>query len=119
MTISQLSAMPATAFLNPKNFKTLFDREGSKYGQEQYAKGLAIGNDAKEVHISIRNVWSATTKTGGSIQSYETLGYHSETAELLRGFIDSGVTIVVWRDIPDPDDDLAYRVVDTVIQGER
>lgn len=111
-TLNELSNMSAESFLNPDNFRTFFDSTSLKYGAEQYAKGLEYGSVAEVVHISVRNVWSVVKKDGGNIQSYETIGYHSQTAELLRGFIDSGATIVVWRDDGE-------RVTDTVIQGER
>jgi hypothetical protein len=116
-TIDQLSQMPATDFLDTTKLISDYDALNSQYGIEQYNKGLEIGHSATEVHISIRNVWSARMKNGGIMQSYETLGYHSGTAALMRGFIDSGVTIVVWRQ--NTLDDGSYTVTDTVIQGVR
>jgi len=37
-------------------------------------------------------------KDGSSMTSYEKIGYHANTADLLRGFIDSAVPIKVYRD---------------------
>lgn len=118
MTIDQLSKLPAEAFQNPDNLASDYDLLSSEdYAHSQYNKGLTIGQCSKVIHISIRNVWSAELKNGGRMSSYETIGYHAHTASLLRGFIDSGVTIVVWRE--QPEDDGSYTVVDTVIQGAR
>lgn len=114
-TIDTLSQMPATDFLDTTKLVTNYDGLNREYGNEQYNKGLEIGSKATEVHISVRNVWSAKLKTGGHMQSYETIGYHSGTAALMRGFIDSGVKIVVWRDLP-ADESGDYRVTNTVIR---
>ena len=65
----------------------------SQYGAEQYAKGLQIGAEFDTVTISIYGTWGARSALK-MITSYETLGYHSNTHMLLKGFIDSGVKIV-------------------------
>ncbi len=116
--IDQLMTLQPQDFLNIENLRSAMDDlAGTAYGQAQYMKGVAIGNAAKVVHISITNVWSVEYHNGNRMQANETIGYHAHSAELMRGFIDSGVTIVVWRDIKEAGG--SYRVVDTVIQGER
>lgn len=97
---SELNAMPASAFLNPDNFITDWDRlyPRSEYKAEQYAKGLAHGKDAEYIIISANSTWGAKLKNGGYLTAYEGIGYHSHTASLLRGFLDSGAKILVYRD---------------------
>jgi hypothetical protein len=79
------------------------------YQSKQYQHGLDIGRNASSVHIAVNSTWSARMKDGASLSSYEGIGYHACTADLLRGFIDSGVRIVVHRLTPDD-------ITDTVIQ---
>ena len=47
--------------------------------------------------ISENGVWGAQLKDGSHLSSYEVLGYHACTADLLRGLLDSGVPIRVYR----------------------
>ena len=89
-----LNAMPADAFLNPDNFRTGFDTPA--LASEQYEKGKKIGTEYKEVHISASSTWGAN-KPNTALSSYEGIGYHAGTADLLKGFLDSGVAIFVHR----------------------
>lgn len=57
--------------------------------KEQFRKGLEIGKNAKEIHISVNNVWNTINKDGSSTNSYERIGYHRGTISLLRGFLKS------------------------------
>lgn len=95
---SVLNALPAAAFLDPKNFLTAYDGRNAQYAKEQYEKGVEIGRQAKAIHISAGTVWSASMKSGSALCSYEGIGYHACTADLLRGFLDSGAQIVVSRE---------------------
>lgn len=96
----QLAAFKPRAYLNWRNFVTDYpldaDPNHPRQG-EQYAAGLKTGREAREIHLSIKGVWSARMKNGSSIQSYEGIGYHASTASLLRGFLDSGAPIIVHR----------------------
>lgn len=65
--------------------------------KEQLAEGIRIGSAAIQITIGINDVWSAKMKDGGSLQSYEKIGYHARTRELLQGFIASGCPIFVVR----------------------
>jgi hypothetical protein len=96
---SVLNAMPARDFLDPSKFVTESDARNKArgYDAEQYAKGLEIGKNAKTIYISCGSVWSAELKSGSSLLSYEGIGYHACTADLLRGFLDSGCAIIVHR----------------------
>jgi hypothetical protein len=58
---------------------------------------LEIGQSAKRIWISVTSVWSAEMQNGASRQSYEGIGYHACTAQLMKGFIDSGAEIWVCR----------------------
>lgn len=85
----------AESFLNPDLFRTEFDNPA--HGEEQYRNGLRIGNECEVISIGISGVWGGTPKTGGSLSSYERIGYHANTADLLRGFLASGARVHVYR----------------------
>lgn len=99
MDYKTLSSLPAEAYLNSERFVTAFDamHKNRDTAARQYQHGMDVGKRANRVHIAVNSVWSASMKDGGSLQSYEGIGYHACTADLLRGFLDSGVTIVVHR----------------------
>ena len=81
-------------YLHPEKFVTPYD--GTAYATQQYAKGLEIGENYQQVHIATNGVWGAS-KPNESVSSYEIIGYHSCTADLLQGFIDSRCTLIVHR----------------------
>lgn len=81
-------------FATPHLFTTTFDTE--KHGAAQYQTGKHVGTEAREVHISTGGVWSARARLS-RISSCEAIGYHANTADLLRGFIDSGTKLYVHR----------------------
>ena len=93
--MTDLEKLPPEAFLDPENFKTPLDT--NQYGSEQCDKGLLIGSKSKAIHIGINNVWSAEYKNS-YFQSYEKIGFHSNTSDLLRGFLESNTKIIVHRD---------------------
>lgn len=93
-----MKSYTAEDFKDPMKFITLFDRGENK---QQYNKGLQLGQKAEYIAISIGNVWSAKLKNGGDVSSYEKIGYHSGTADLLRGFLDSKCTLKVYRETED------------------
>jgi len=96
------SHLPAEALLQPELFASPLDAlSNAAYAAEQYAKGLETGRNADAIHIAVNNVWSAAMKDGASLSSSEKIGYHAHTAELLRGFLDSGCPIIVHRVTPD------------------
>jgi hypothetical protein len=91
-----MSNYTADDFRNADNFRTGYDTDaGSK---DAYAKGRRIGMQSKSVTIALNDTWSADGKTGGILTSYQRLGYHADTAALLRGLLDSGVMLAVYRD---------------------
>lgn len=87
-------------FYHPERFATEFDTVAR--GAEQFNRGLEIGKQAYEIHIGINDVWSARVKNPfgdipSTVQSYEKIGYHANTADLLRGFICSKCKLIVHR----------------------
>jgi len=88
--------------MNASTLATPFDTPAGSAAQ--YAKGLEIGRAALAVHIAVNGTWSADMRTDRpserrSISSYEKLGYHADTAALLRGFVESGCQIVDHRGV--------------------
>lgn len=105
-TYKELAALSAFAYLSTDNFRTMFDAQHVASGEfgyaaRQYKSGLEVGQKSTEIHIAVNSVWSARGKDGGHTSSYEGIGYHACTADLLRGFIDSGCKIIVHRDNDD------------------
>jgi len=99
MNYKQLSELPAEAYKDPKNFITDFDsRNSDDYAKQQYNHGLETGKEFRLITINANSVWSASMNSQGSLlSSYEGIGYHSCTADLLRGFLDSPAKVVVYR----------------------
>lgn len=96
-TYEELEALEPEAYLNPGNFLTPWDALDSSYSRQQYEKGMRIGQEASTVYIAINGTWSARMKDGSHISSYEGIGYHSGTSALLKGFLDSGCRVSVYR----------------------
>jgi hypothetical protein len=107
---AELTALEPKEYLNWEQFDTFFDDAPfpldadyiQAYAQEQYQHGLDIGKASHQVHISANGTWGATqpSKFGDNVShvsSSEGIGYHACTKDLLHGFIDSGVEIVVYR----------------------
>jgi hypothetical protein len=101
MEYHEIEKLPAEAFLNPNNFTTDWDKMSPGYAEEQYQTGLKYGKECSKITISERGVWGGTLKNGGYLSSYEGIGYHSCTSHLLKGFLDSGVEIHVYRRVND------------------
>ena len=97
MKREELEALPPEAYLDPELFKTDFDGAGPHTPARQYRVGYGIGLTSAEVQISESSTWGASRLDGSSTTSYEKIGYHAGTTDLLRGFLASGVRIVVYR----------------------
>jgi hypothetical protein len=95
---SELEKLPAEAYLEWENFDTLFDElpVNLEKAQDAYQKGLDVGKEYDEITLSVRGVWGAH-KENSHCQSYEGIGYHANTKWLLKGFLDSGCPIAVYR----------------------
>ncbi|MGW2710752.1 hypothetical protein HKX69_05975 [Streptomyces argyrophyllae] len=103
---SILNALPPEAFLKPEDFATDFDGRTPGYAEEQYLKGLEISREYDRVVIRSNTTWAAecgpyvpeaNVYMGNAAYSYEGIGYHAETAALLRGFLDGPAPIDVER----------------------
>jgi hypothetical protein len=71
--------------------------QSESYAREQREKALETGAGAVRITIAVNDTWGACRKDGGSTSSYEKLGYHSGTRELMAGFLESGTPIEVYR----------------------
>jgi hypothetical protein len=91
---TELERLDYSEYLNWQKFDTPQDTPDR--GKSQYEKGLAYGREAEFITLSYKGVWGCV-KGNSTVTSYEGIGYHSNTKELLRGFIDSGAVIVVYR----------------------
>jgi len=103
---NELTALEPTEYLNWQQFETIADiypeNIKRKLATEQYRRGYDLGKVSTQVHISANGVWGATQPSRygegfANVQSYEGIGYHACTKDLLHGFIDSGVEIIVYR----------------------
>jgi hypothetical protein len=100
MTEQELEKMSATDYLKWELFKTDYDNlpKNKEYATAQYLKGLRTGKEYQLITIGTSGVWSADSNDGKiSVQSYERIGYHACTKDLLHGFIDSNCKIQVFR----------------------
>ncbi len=93
MNSKELEALGPEAFLSCEIFKLDSDTRDLA----PYKKGLDIGRNADEIHISVTNSWKANMKDGTSLSSDERIGLHKNTAFLFCGFLDSKVPIILHR----------------------
>lgn len=84
-------------YLNPELFITGYDLLNKHRPASQYKTGLTIGLEAKTIGISANGCWFAAMKDNSLMTSYEVIGYHANTCELLKGFLDSGCRFIVYR----------------------
>lgn len=92
---AQLEKLSPADYLDWQNFDTPWDKN-NEYAEKQYCKGLEIGKEYTHVYICCNGTWGAS-KDNTQLSSYEGIGYHASTKELLHGFIDSGAEIIVYR----------------------
>jgi hypothetical protein len=98
MDYSELKKKSEKDYLNPKNFKTSYDKE-DEHANEKYKYGLKIGSEYGHICINSSSVWLAgDSASSGILSSSEGIGYHKNTRKLLEGFIDSGAEITVIRE---------------------
>jgi hypothetical protein len=96
MDYQTLNALSPEEFLTPEKFQTEYDRTPA--GREAaYKEGLRISGLATEVYVNYMGTWGAHLATGGLLSSYEGIGYHAYTADLLRGFLDGPAPVAIYR----------------------
>ena len=66
--------------------------------ENSYHKGLVEGPTFQAVTIATNNVWGADCKNGSSLSSYEKIGYHAGSVSYIKGILDSGCPVRVYRD---------------------
>ena len=99
MNVDQLAALPPEAYLEPERFVSPLDAllpADAPYRAEQFATGKRTSDENDAVILDWTGVWSAIRKNGYTT-SYERIGYHSGTVELLRGFLAGTAEILVHR----------------------
>ncbi|MEU8948808.1 hypothetical protein [Streptomyces sp. NPDC048489] len=103
---SELNALPPEAFLKPENFVTEYDQRDPKRAEEQYREGLRLSAAYDRIVIRAGGTWAAecgplhaeaNVYMGKCAYSYEGIGYHGNTADLLRGFLDGPAPVDVER----------------------
>lgn len=99
MDYKTIQALPAEAYLKPETFRTDWDSMPANVAEreERYRDGLKVSRDSERVVISARGTWSAALKNGGSLLSYEGIGYHANTEAFLRGLLDGPAPLFVVR----------------------
>lgn len=106
MDYSILNSLAPAVFTYPEFFVTSYDKPDN-YAAEQYAKGLEISQEYDEVYISAYGTWGArkgkrqgnrdVVSWNGTLNSYEGIGYHRGTADLLKGFLAGHAPVYVER----------------------
>jgi hypothetical protein len=86
-------------YANPDNFRTeeMDKLSTPRHAKMQYRKGYMLGRESRRIAITTSGTIAAELNDGGVLSSYEIIGYHAHTAELLRGILDSQTPIVVYR----------------------
>ncbi|MEU1880331.1 hypothetical protein ABZ470_23745 [Streptosporangium sp. NPDC020072] len=109
MDYETLNAMAPEEFLFPERFATRYDQEDD-YAQQQYERGVRLSGEWDEIYIRHTGTWGA--RRGKQVSeafpdrephwssectSYEGIGYHRSTADLLRGFLAGPAPVYVER----------------------
>lgn len=102
MDYRTLNALPPEAFLDPSGFRTSYDDNPANVANgraaAQYATGLQHATEYPRVGISASGTWFASDGPDGShVTTYEGIGYHANTADLLRGLLAGTAEVVVYR----------------------
>jgi len=93
---ADLNARPARDFLDAPSFGTDFDVDEDR-SEQRYQDELKRCEGYTAFHIGINGTWSAKCKDGGHVSSYEGIGYHAYTADLLQAVLDSDCAFIVHR----------------------
>lgn len=75
--------------VDPNDFRTDFDglHDGTAYPEQQFAAGEKLAKEGYVLTIGQSGTWVASRSERDTIVSYERLGYHACTKDLLRGFL--------------------------------
>jgi hypothetical protein len=91
---TELESLDYSAYLDWQSFETAYDTP--ERAKVQYEKGLAIGKESRFITLSYKGVWGYVSDKG-TTTSYEGIGYHANTKDLLHGLLDSGAVVLVYR----------------------
>ena len=78
---------------------------------EAFAKGVGYADEMEYVSIPVNNVWGGRAKDGGSVSSYEKVGYHAGSVDFIVGVLCGGCPVYVYR----ADDD--SRIIQYQLEG--
>ena len=97
-----LNALPAEAFLDPEAFVTSWEGEkDTAYKAKQRKAALDASARAYEtggsVYVLENGTWGASG-SGWCLTTYEGIGYHAGTAEVLRGLLEGPAAFYVYRE---------------------
>ena len=72
--------------------------------QKHYDRGREDAGGMDYITISGNNVWGGRSKSGGSVQSYEKIGYHTGAADWLVGALTTDCPVYAfcedgWREV--------------------
>ena len=62
-----------------------------------FARGVDVADEMESVTIAVNNVWGGTSKNGGSVTSYEKIGYHAGSIDFIKGVLSTGCPVKVFR----------------------
>ena len=74
-----------------------FDLYGCPNGNEHFDRGVKAAGEMESVSIAVNNVWGGRAKNGGSVQSYEKIGYHAGSTDFIRGVLSTSCPVRVFR----------------------
>lgn len=105
MSYAVLNALPPEAFLNPESFVTSWEGEkDTAYKAKQRKAALEASERAYEsggsVYVLANGTWGASAG-GWVLSTYEGIGYHAGTAEVLRGLLEGPAAFYVYRATPE------------------
>jgi len=63
-----------------------------------YARGVNYAGEMEYIAIAVNNVWGGRAKDGGSVTSYEAIGYHAGADRMILGAIESGCAVFAYCD---------------------
>lgn len=99
-----LIAAEAGQHVQWQHFVSAFDSYNPAHAGEQYRKGRRLADEGAIIYISRDAGWSYETPPSrdyqtawSSTMTYETLGLHSNTAQLVLGWLDGGACIIDYR----------------------
>lgn len=95
-THNYVNNLSPEVFLKPEIFKTINDLDQIK-AAESYSYGRYLSERSNRIGISSFTTWFASTKDGRMLSFSKIIGIDSYTSDILKGFLDGGAEVVVYR----------------------